>query len=431
MLRVGFVVVAAWALAACSAGARVCQKNSDCSNAYCENGQCKSDCRVSALDCNPGQFCNQIGKCQDLGDGGAPPDLSFPPGSDLAGLDFSVPPTGNDLSAPPVLKNELDLCSGDSECASSLCRPFYKNGGASRCTRSCTSHLNCPAGERCVLDATNTMTCAGEDTGRACTGGAGCNFACVNAQYCTHTCSTGSDCPNGYGCLGIGTPPQRVCVRVEALCDASDASACIAPAACDTSAALLVGGCTIVCNSPSDCPQRAAGLTPWTCDGSGICRRPPDVYGPLPQGFAPAQWACNGSGATVNVCNDAEHINFTAFTIPPPPTVSCGASMTTDGAPGDACVDSCLYQGGCAYGYACDGVGNVGAARIGLCLPALGTGEVGAGCSTDGQCAFGLCRAATGHCSRDCTLDGVCPTGSTCAAAGLPNVEGMPYKTCQ
>lgn len=226
--------------------------------------------------------------------------------------------------------------------------------------------------------------------------------------------------------MEIGSPPQRVCVRAEAYCSAQDPSACIVPAACDESPTLIVGGCTLACASASDCPRRAAGLPGWTCDG--LCRRPVDVYGPLEGGYTPAQYHCDANGNPVNLCNDAQHIDFDAFTIPPPPPVNCASQQTFDGAPGDACVDSCRYQGGCPHGFACSAVGQVAGQRIGLCLP-TGPGEVGAACQTDDQCVFGYCSG--GKCSRDCTADGVCPTGSTCVAPGGPTVEGAAFRRCE
>jgi hypothetical protein len=128
------------------------------------------------------------------------------------------------------------------------------------------------------------------------------------------------------------------------------------------------------------------------------------------------------------VCNDGQHIDFGAFTIPNPPVVSCSSSTTTDGPAGDSCVDSCRYQGGCPFGFACTAVGGVGGARIGLCIP-TGSGEVGASCANDTQCAFGYCL--NGTCSRDCSSDGICPGATSCVAGGGPNVEGMPFRRCQ
>jgi hypothetical protein len=159
-----------------------------------------------------------------------------------------------------------------------------------------------------------------------------------------------------------------------------------------------------------------------------MCRRPADVYGPVEGGATPAQYVNDCKGQVVNVCNDNQHIDFTAFTIPNPPAAACGAQTTTNGVPGDSCVNSCRYQGGCSYGFACVAVGGIGNGRIGLCLP-TGFIEVGAPCANDTQCAFGYCL--NGKCSRDCTQDGICPNGTTCVAGGGPAVEGKPFMRCQ
>jgi hypothetical protein len=476
------------------AGEAPCQTDSDCFQAYCSNGSCVQDCTSSA-DCPQGYVCNEVAQCQaPVPDGAAPgvdghveahaapdsnhigvdatmtdatpsqeadsPDSSFPDGSvhhdsggSDGGFDATPPPDAGhhdavssmdagkdvvtthmdahaDASGPPL--TEFDLCSTDGQCAENLvCRALYV-GGATRCTRTCTTTAQCMASTRCVTTGAEEY-CVLADTGLTCTEAASCNFAClINQQYCTMACTTGSDCPNGYGCAAVGTPSVSVCVKAEVPCDATDTSGCIAPAACDTSLSLVVSGCTLACDSASDCPQRAAGLTPWTCDG--LCRRPPDVVGPLQQGATPAQYACDAEfgDEVVNVCNDAQHIDFTAFDVPSPPAVNCESPTTTAGIATDSCVDSCLYQGGCAFGYACTAVGSVGAnSRIGLCLPALGEGEIGTSCTEAADCFFGFCNLTTGKCSRDCTADGLCTTGSTCTASGTIPVEGLPFRECE
>jgi len=226
--------------------------------------------------------------------------------------------------------------------------------------------------------------------------------------------------------MGVGSPAQRVCVKAEAYCNAQQTTDCIAPAACDETTKMIIGGCTLACNTAADCPRRAAGLPAWTCNG--LCRRPSDVSGSLPGGYTPAQYACNAFNQVINLCNDGLHINFDTFTIPPNPSVNCNSLNTTDGLPGDACLDSCRYQGGCSYGFACTAVGNIASQRAGLCLP-TGFVEVGAACTKHGDCVFGYC--SNNKCSRDCTLDGVCPTGSSCVAVSGPTVEGMTFRRCE
>jgi hypothetical protein len=448
------VAVAAGSPVGC-ASAPACQFNSDCPVGYCSKGVCKQDCIDSEIDCPAGTYCNIVSQCVP-GTGGAAGSGGGSSTTSVTGTSATTTSTtttttttattttatttattttgtgaggkgagGQGTGGAAGTGKELDLCATDGDCLPALlCRPFTA-GGAQRCTNTCGANADCASGTRCETIGGATY-CAGNDVGLPCTAAASCGFGCLTGPgYCTAACASGADCPNGYGCEGVGNPPTSVCVKAEAPCSAADTSACIAAAACDTSATLLVGGCTLACSSAADCPQRAAGFTAWTCDG--LCRRPPDVYGPLPEA-SPAQYACNAAGTAVDVCDDANHIDFAAFTIPPAPAVDCSSPTTTAGEAGDSCVDSCLYQGGCIYGAACVAVGNVGAFRIGLCFP-TGTGEVGTACTTGEDCFFGACSA--GKCSRDCSADGVCPTGSSCVAGGAPAVEGLPYRLCQ
>ncbi len=469
-LVLGLVALGAFAAvlspAGCAGGV-ACQLNSDCPFGYCQSGTCQKNCVDASRDCPTGYICDQNAQCVPpggtggsassstasvTGTGGAGPSSSTgsgagPTSSSSAGPSSSsgagaatssssssttttTSSTAASSSGATMNKHELDLCTSDGDCASPLVCRAMTPGGAQRCTHACTSDAGCTTvGTRCNLSA---LYCADDDTGRACTVATTCNFGCLTSQqYCTNNCTTGADCPNGYGCMVVSN--QRICVKAEAPCDATDASACIAPAACDTSAQMVVSGCTLVCASASDCPQRAAGFAPWSCDTGGICRRPPDVFGPLQNGATPAQYACdpNEADAVVNVCNDDQHIDYQAFDFPMAPVVSCTATMTTAGIATDSCVDSCRYQGSLPRsGSHVVGVGSVGSSRIGLCLP-TGGGEVGASCTHDSDCVFGYCPSALGKCSRDCTGDGVCPGGTTCTAAGGPPVEGAPFRRCQ
>ena len=326
-------------------------------------------------------------------------------------------------------KGELALCV-PGECAAGLeCRALVK-GGASRCVSSCTNNTTCPQGGRCINDGTGGR-CLGHDTGRTCAGPNDCNFACITGpDYCTNECIDGSDCPNGYGCMPVSN--IDVCVKLEAPCDGAANEQCVVQAACDTTDPnLIIWGCTSVCDTDQDCPQRALPLNanPWTCDPGGICRRPADVYGPFPGGSVPTEWHCDALQQGVNLCSDAQHIDFVGFTIPPPPAgIDCASQFTTTGAANDACVNSCRFQGDCPYTYSCVAVGSVAGQRIGLCLP-NGTAEPGLPCTNNTQCAFGYC--SNNVCSRDCTADGLCPGGLSCVAAGGPPVEGLPFRRCE
>lgn len=444
-----FSVLAAFVFASLAAAAALpsgcareapCSLNSDCADGYCQDGVCKKNCVDAVRDCPAGWTCNVNAQCvppdgtstsSSSGFGGGSSSSSSSSGfggqtssssSSSSSSSGASSSSSSSSTGGPATKHELELCATDGECAAPLvCRGMFP-GGQKRCTRLCSSTGQCMTGTVCQAIGSE-MYCAGEDTGRTCTAGGDCNYACVtNQQYCTKQCSTGADCPNGYGCQPYAG--QKVCVLAEAYCESG--SQCTV--ACDTSATLWVSGCTTQCTSAADCPQRAAGLSPWSCNG-GYCSRPADVVGPLPGGD-PALYVNNCQGKVVNVCNDNQHMDFTAFTIPNPPAAACGAQTPTDGAPGDSCVNSCRYQGGCSYGFACVAVGGINnnSVRIGLCLP-TGFIEVGAPCANDTQCAFGYC--VNNKCSRDCTKDGICPGGTTCVDGGTPAVEGQPFKRCQ
>jgi len=422
------------------AGTPDCEMNSDCVYGYCNNsGECVEECRSTELDCPDGEVCNTtLGRCEDGAGGGGTGGSSSSSGtggttssgdggttSGTGGTTSTSSGTGG-TGGTPGTGQELDLCGVDGDCVSTLrCKAMTKNG-TKRCTRACTSSSQCMSGTRCIDDGTGQF-CLGDDIGRPCTEPSLCNYACVTSPgYCTAPCSSGSDCPNGWGCMPIGNPAINVCVKAEALCDQGNTASCIVPSACDLSPSLILGGCTLACNTAADCPQRAIPLAPWSCDG--LCRRPADVYGPLPGGYQPTEWHCDPYSNPVVLCNDAQHIDFVGFTIPATPNVNCQSTMTTQGASNDACVNSCRYQGGCPHGFACVGVGGVSNQRIGLCLP-TGQTEPGQTCTSGTSCAFGYC--SNGVCSRDCSADGICPGGTTCVPGGAPAVEGMTFQRCE
>jgi len=428
------------------AGQPACQRNSDCDEGYCSDGICEKDCVIAELDCPRGFVCNELSQCENPGAGGGPGVGGAGTGTAMGGAaSATTTSSGSTTSAggatsttssttsstttgsggsPPTL-GELELCQNDAQCNGTLvCRAMTK-GGTMRCTSPCTSHAQCPSGSKCLPEGSGSL-CFFSDVGRACTMAAECNFACIQGvDYCTTPCNSGADCPNGYGCMPIGSPAQNVCVKAEALCDGANNGDCIAQAACDLSPNLILGSCTTTCNTPADCPQRAAGLAPWSCDG--LCRRPADVLGPLPGGYTPTEWHCDSNLNPVVLCNDAQHIDFQTFSIPATPVVDCFSQFTTTGAANDSCVNSCTFAGGCPDLFQCVGLGGINGQRVGLCLP-YGAKEPGQACATNVECAFGYCYQGT--CSRDCSRDNLCPAGLTCTAGGGPNIEGLPFKRC-
>lgn len=415
------------AYASACAGVPPCERNSDCLEGYCKAGECAIDCRRE-IDCDPAEFCNALAQCEPVDGSSSQSSASAQGGSGQGGAS-SVGGSTSDASGGAGGGSggatgdggELDLCTSDAQCGGALSCKAMTKGGGKRCTRSCGSNNDCPQGFRCLNDSTGNF-CLADDTGATCAVASACNFACIlGPNFCTVPCSNGAGCAAGYGCMEVGG--QDVCVQTQRYC--TDGSVCAF--ACDLSPSLVIGGCTTECNAASDCPQRAAPLSPWSCS-NGSCVRPADVYGSLPGGYEPAEYHCDINAQPVALCNDALHIDFDQYLIPDPPSVNCGANETVAGVAGDACLDSCLLAGGCASDFSCVGIGNLGAQRVGLCLP-TGSGEPGDSCSVHRDCAFGYC--ANGTCSKDCTDDGVCPNGTDCVAGDAPAIEGKTWRRCQ
>ena len=428
-LSVVFVAAVASLVAASSCATAVeCTTNSDCPKGeYCAASHCRLNCSDSARDCRAGEYCDINGMCQS-GDAGAPVDSSVGTDGGVADgsaalPDGSVADTGAGPDAASGALRTFDLCSQQSDCKSGLlCKPLAP-GDAARCTPVCATAAQCFSAGRCLKVGADQY-CVRGDVGRACSGASDCNYACLTpGSYCTASCTSGGDCPNGYGCMTISN--QKVCVKAEFYCGGGQTCSSLK---CDTS--MLVSSCTTSCASAADCPQRAGPLAKWTRQ-AGSCARPSDVVGPVGQGET-AEYACDVSNNVANLCNDAQHIDFDKFVVPSPPSLSCPSNAAAGGAPGDVCVNSCKYAGGCIDGFACTAVGNIANQRIGLCLPSGGGTEVGGSCARDGDCAFGYC--SQGRCSRDCSGDGLCPSGSTCSAVGgpIPNVENsVAFRRCQ
>lgn len=458
-------------LAACAKPAP-CQRNSDCNNSYCSDGECKKDCIDAKLDCPSGWICDETARCV------APPGFEEP-NDDGAGGDDATGGNGGDGGGPGGSGGEggaggvggsggsggfggsgggathmagLDRCSSDSDCeGAGICRMMFK-GGPSRCTFSCASSHQCPQGTRCEKIGGESY-CAQSDIGKICTVGDDCNFACIESQgICTSRCDTGHDCPNGYGCMALGG--EKVCAKVNIYCGEDVPNRCITPAACipaDHSSSpgpnMVAASCSIACDSHADCPQRAPGLEPWICQG--VCKRPSDLYGPQPGGET-AEYVCSDSFDPVSLCGDSLRWDFSSGgpsgTAPPFSSDTCYIDFITDNHlydpnspwqrsyPGyDSCVDSCRYQGGCAFGFACSAISGLKSqpgTRIGMCLR-TGGGEIGDYCSSDHDCALGYCYTDTGRCTRDCSADGICPKGFSCTDAGDgTTVEGKPFRRC-
>jgi hypothetical protein len=201
-------------------------------------------------------------------DGGPPPPDGGPPPPDTGPRD-SGPVTGTG--------RYLDRCTRGADCTSGTCADDI--GGSMFCTRACSTHGDCADEHACFGGV-----CAYDDTGVACpvSTPAACNTgACYGPAggtgRCTRTCASARDCPAGYACADAGGG-TFVCVDIE--------QPCTAAADCLTGICIPGIGCTSACRSAADCPSTFAGLE-YTCalsSGTRVCTPSTFVVGSDPIG---------------------------------------------------------------------------------------------------------------------------------------------------
>ena len=111
-------------------------------------------------------------------------------------------------------KRDGDVCIGDAECESRLCRPF---GGASLCTRVCqaSDSNGCTPGLRCYVNAGDTSGFCGpqeilnpDDPSRG-VGGIDSDFcACDRTVSCEEGCDCDPECEGSASCACVQIDPQ-------------------------------------------------------------------------------------------------------------------------------------------------------------------------------------------------------------------------------
>jgi hypothetical protein len=320
----------------------------------------------------------------------------------------------------------LDPCTVNEDCASGEC--LTTSGGARFCTRRCVATSECAdgflctrppggIGARCVLDDTGTpcsatstpcaRICLGNNTGAA--------------AHCTRECTSGADCPAGFGCQLDGSG-LRLCISTEQPCGAG--------VECTSNLCLNIrttqfSGCTSRCTTARDCPRRMTydlgggvryALPAYDCISSGgdrICV-PPVIP------IDPRDGAILASDALGAPCTETDN------------GCRSGVCDTTEG----VCVQGCTPTAGCPSGFNClpwqpDGMGT---AVYLVCRRALtGSVPVNGTCTRGADCVTGLCLPDTGgstaYCSRYCS-DRLCPTGMHCVPDGTA-FDGTALALCQ
>ena len=280
--------------ATCSAANECTSGN--CVDGYCCNSACNGQCQAcdigsSAGTCTPiaaglgphggRPACASDGSaCGGACDGANGAACAYP-GSSTACRSASCAAGTATLAAS---------CAGTGSCPAvqtQACAPFVC--GATACLASCTSDVQCAAGDYCTAGTCQPKKANGETctfTSQCLTGN------CVDGVCCDSACGGQCQACNLTGSVGTCSPATGAPVGGRPAC-ASDGSAC--GGACDgtNGAACAYPGGATSCRSAS-CAGGTATLAA-SCTGTGSC--------PAAQTQACAPFVC-GAGACLSGCSD-------------------------------------------------------------------------------------------------------------------------------
>jgi hypothetical protein len=276
-------------LAACGergAGER-CEDGDECVSGFaCEQGTCR--CQTDGA-CDAGDYCNSFGACQSQppcrGNQDAEhqdPLFYCAPGTICDGVTGACLSSGScgssvhcDLNnyCEPTGRTCVPGCetTGDCQlgwfCDDGDCVRSNTGSNCTTCPTDPRDAAYCDWGERCGATGACTAHPQASALCQSCDGDTECAFAgmvclrddevvdpdAANANYCSPTCTSDSDCPNGYGgCAGL-------IIYTE---DCSSTGACSNPAAyCLGDPEAQSAFCS--CVAQSDCDIYS---------GSGLCR---------------------------------------------------------------------------------------------------------------------------------------------------------------
>ena len=404
-------------------------------------GACRAVSRSDGTPCG-GDLCQSAGVCAAGTCSGAAVDCGALDGDCRVGVcDPATGACGVEPLPDGVVCDDGQACTTDDACTAGVCAGRARDceglGGA------CSASRCDPESGACVVEAApNGQPC---DDGVACTEGDRCDSgACLGSALNCAGAADGRGCfvgrcdPAVGACEAAPAPAGKPCndgdrCTVTDVCDGVEGACAGRARACDDGDACTVddcdpasGGCTHV-RQLRDAPEGAPGDaacsngTDDDCDGL-VDAADPDCRGcAVDADCAAAADPCRAytcaAGRCVSdaaaregqVCNDGNGCTSSD---------RCRAGVCSGGG-----VDCSALDGPCTRGL-CD------PAR-GRCVPeVLGDGAVcddDNACTTEDQCAAGLCAGA----ARDCAaLDGECVVGrcdlATGACAASPRADGAP-----
>jgi hypothetical protein len=412
-------------------------------DADCESGWCLAESSTG----RPGGFC--VSACE--------PGSGFCPDSGYC-EDESTTPGG------PAFAYCLDTCATSADCrAGYSCYEWTDTVGA--CWPNCTADAQCPDSGTCNEYSGFCETPSGAADGAACSTNADCaSGLCDNEtdsgnpdgtcrSYCDPTAA--NPCPDGGACLDYGDSaiPGAFGVCFDTCASVAD---CRPGYVCQDEG-LASGLCEADCESDAECPDTST-CNKYTgyCEPTGAkgkdgaaCTTGTDCE----SGWC---WTEAGTGRPGGICTSVCNPGSGVC----PDSGYCQDASTTQNGPTFAyCMDTCAAGADCRAGYSClewtgttavcypDCTSNTQCPGTttcnlysGFCEPTTG-GVDGAACTTDADCASGICdtQGDTGNpkgtCRSQCnpSVTNSCPSGGVCfdyGTAGNPGVYGLCWDGC-
>jgi hypothetical protein len=261
----------------------------------------------------------------------------------IVAMDAKPRPDASPLPGSPLNA----ACTGDSDCASSVCFLIDSTNG-SRCVLSCGSTADCPAGFACY-DDDNGKVCLSEtiftsgphsaQDGASCTANTDCRSDFCFGSHCTEVCEQNDDCGSTATC--VWHPAGQVlyveaCVGPTGSSTLSPAGAhCMAGGNCRSGVCTPRGICADVCASTGQCPGGFA-CTPLDYT---VCL--------FPLGSDCIEW----DPYFVKACVTSTAIGSGAIGDPCTVNTQCRSTLCDRAAGG--CTDTCEHDADCPLTHVC------------------------------------------------------------------------------
>ncbi len=373
----------------CTKSCGTCPTGYSCNTslAVCERDVPPPNCpSCGSLPCGEGSMC--IGAsgssfCTDPCSASSPCPFGF----DCTPLDGGGSicwPQSNSCASSPVAG---EPCGPNYACGlGNICLQDDTQGGT--CYKLCTGDGDCSNGDTCQDLGSGVKYCGADTTCPTC-GSLPCDASsyCVSlgsSALCTPACTTNSQCPVGFTCIGLSSGGSA-CYPLAESCSATDpgpGQACGAGGVCKLGSVCKSGTCYLACRVNGDCPNGKSCYPIAGEANTGYC----DTTGDGP-------CSCDKTAG------------------------SCDAGCTCD----PSCTGVCtcdVTSGSCDAGCACD----ASCPSNQLCL-CDSTTSCDADCACDPECRCD-CDVTTA-CDAGCeSCDPECKGGGCFNAAVRPQADG-------